>query len=273
MGQAKIKENPLEDVEYGDDKATSAESELRALYIDLLQKTLTNEIYGDLPMDPWSGGKYDATKRALGRDWPSQAMTMIGAKRMANLRQLTESVINQGVPGDFIETGVWRGGACVFVRGILKSYGVTDRRVWVADSFEGLPPPDPNCPQDAGDKHHTWEPLAISQEQVRDNFSKLGLLDDQVKFLKGWFKDTLPGAPIERLAILRLDGDMYGSTMDALLPLYAKVSRGGFVIVDDFGAVQGCRQAIADFRAANNITSPIIDIDGVGVFWQVGAQG
>ncbi|WKW51656.1 TylF/MycF family methyltransferase [Rhodomicrobium lacus] len=273
MGQAKIKDNNLGEVEYANDAAGFFESDLRALYIDLLQKTLTNEIYGDLPMDPWSGGKYDPAKRALGRDWPSQAMTMIGAQRLANLRQLTETVIREGVPGDFIETGVWRGGACILVRGILKAYGVTDRRVWVADSFEGLPPPDPDCPQDAGDKHHTWAPLAISQEEVKNNFSKLGLLDDQVKFLKGWFKDTLPAAPIERLAILRLDGDMYGSTMDALLALYSKVSRGGFVIVDDFGAVLGCRQAIADFRAANNITSPIIDIDGVGVFWRVGAQG
>jgi O-methyltransferase/8-demethyl-8-(2,3-dimethoxy-alpha-L-rhamnosyl)tetracenomycin-C 4'-O-methyltransferase len=273
MGQAKIKDNNLGDVEYANDAAGFFESDLRALYIDLLQKTLTNEIYGDLPMDPWSGGKYDPAKRALGRDWPSQAMTMIGAQRLTNLRQLTETVIREGVPGDVIETGVWRGGACILVRGILKAYGVTDRRVWVADSFEGLPPPDPDCPQDAGDKHHTWAPLAISQEEVKNNFSKLGLLDDQVKFLKGWFKDTLPAAPIERLAILRLDGDMYGSTMDALLALYSKVSRGGFVIVDDFGAVLGCRQAIADFRAANNITSPIIDIDGVGVFWRVGAQG
>lgn len=243
--------------------------DVRTLYIDLLQNILTNEIYGDAPIDPWSGGHYDPAQRALGRDWPSQAFTMIGTKRMANLRQLMEHVIAADIPGDFIETGVWRGGACIYMRGILKAYGITDRRVWVADSFEGLPVADPNFPQDAGDVHHTFTQLAISQDQVEQNFAKLGLLDDQVRFLKGWFKDTLPGAPIDRLAILRLDGDMYGSTWDALSALYHKVSPFGFVIVDDWGAVPACREAVMDFRAAHNIESPVYDIDGLGAFWQV----
>jgi O-methyltransferase/8-demethyl-8-(2,3-dimethoxy-alpha-L-rhamnosyl)tetracenomycin-C 4'-O-methyltransferase len=241
----------------------------RLLYIELLQKILTNEIYGDAPFDPWSGGKFDPALRAVGRDWPSQAMTMIGSKRMENLRDLVRWVLENNVSGDFIETGAWRGGACIFMRGILKAYGITDRNVWVADSFEGLPPPNPAYPADRGDKHHTWEQLAVSLEEVKANFAKLALLDDKVKFLKGWFKDTLPSAPIERLAILRLDGDMYGSTMEALMALYSRVVPRGFVIVDDFGAVEGCRRAINDFRLVHGIKSPIIDIDGMGVFWQV----
>jgi O-methyltransferase len=104
---------------------------------------------------------------------------------------------------------------------------------------------------------------------VKENFRKFGLLDEQVAFLPGWFSETLAAAPIERLALLRLDGDMYASTMDALTALYHKVSPGGFVIVDDYGAVPACRQAVTDFREARGIKAQIVDIDGLGVFWQV----
>lgn len=208
-------------------------------------------------------------QREEGRDWPVLAHTMIGLKRMNNLQSCVEDVIQKGVPGDLIETGVWRGGACIFMRGILNAYGVRDRRVWVADSFEGLPAPNPaKYPADTGDIHHTMRQLAISVEQVQSHFSKYGLLDDQVKFLKGWFRDTLPSAPIDRLAVARLDGDMYESTMDGLTHLYPKLSCGGYLIVDDYGAVSACKQAVEDYRGAHNITEPIVEIDWGGVYWQ-----
>jgi O-methyltransferase len=142
--------------------------------------------------------------------------------------------------------------------------------MFVAGSFEGLPPPDPEqYPADSGDLHHTVRELAISLDQVRANFAKYGLLDDEVVFLKGWFKDTLPAAPIERLAVLRLDGDMYESTMDVLRHLYPKVSPGGYVIVDDYGCVPACRQAVEDYRRDHAIDAPICEIDEWGVYWQV----
>jgi len=241
----------------------------QSLYLDLIQKCITNTIYEDPPQDNWSGGKYNSKIRDCGLDWPSKAHTMIGNKRMTNLRRLTENVITHNIPGDLIETGVWRGGACIYMRAILKAYGITDRVVWCADSFEGLPEPDPDLyPQDGGDTHHTYEPLKISLEEVKSNFAKYDLLDEQVKFLKGWFKDTLPDASIEQLSILRLDGDMYQSTTEGLIYLYDKLSSGGYVIVDDYGAVRGCRAAVHDFRKHRNITSPIQNIDGVGVYWQ-----
>jgi hypothetical protein len=196
---------------------------------------------------------------------------MIGLKRLDNLEFCIEEVIAKGVPGDLIETGVWRGGATIFMRAVLKAYGVTDRCVWVADSFAGLPPPDAGkYPHDAGDRLHEARELAVSLEQVKANFDRYGLLDDQVRFLKGWFRDTLPTAPIERLAVLRLDGDMYQSTMDALANLYPKVSQGGYVIVDDYSAIPACRQAVHDYRSANGITEEIRDIDWTGIFWQKG---
>ena len=208
-------------------------------------------------------------RRTEGRDWPVLAHTMIGLKRLDNIQFCVERVLADGVPGDLIETGVWRGGATIFMRAILKVYGVTDRRVWVADSFEGLPIPDPEkYPDDAGDIHHTYPTLAISLEEVRANFKAYGLLDSQVRFLKGWFRDTLPGAPIEKLAVIRLDGDMYESTMDGLVNLYPKLSTGGFVIVDDYGAVPGCRKAIEDFRQMRGIKNKMEQIDWGGVYWQ-----
>jgi len=193
---------------------------------------------------------------------------MIGKARMSQIRAAVFQVVNNNVPGDLVETGVWRGGACIYMRAILKALDVRDRIVWAADSFEGLPPADPaRYPADADDKHHGFFQLVVSLEEVQANFAKYGLLDDQVRFLPGWFKDTLPAAPIGKIAVLRLDGDMYESTMDALTPLYDKVSPGGVVIVDDYGAVPACRQAIDDYRRAHHIEAPITRIDGLGVYW------
>jgi len=211
----------------------------------------------------------DLERRAGGRDWPADAETMIGLKRLNNLQFCIEQVLRVDVPGDFIETGVWRGGACIFMRAALQAYGDITRQVWVADSFEGLPKPDGRYQQDKGDRH--WKKsdfLGVSLDQVKANFSRYGLLDDRVRFLKGWFKDTLPTAPIERLAIIRLDGDMYASTMDSLQNLYPKLSVGGYVIIDDYGEILSCRQAVDDFRAANQIETPVIPIDLGGVYWQ-----
>jgi O-methyltransferase len=117
---------------------------------------------------------------------------------------------------------------------------------------------------------HT-EPVWVAPfEAARHNFERFDLLDDQVVFLKGWFKDTFPKAPIERLAVLRVDADLYASTMDALTLLHAKVSPGGYVIVDDYGALASAAQAVTDFRAKEGITAEIHKIDWTGIYWQKG---
>lgn len=204
--------------------------------------------------------------RLDGNDWAPTAHTMIGMKRLDNIQFCIEEIIRYNIPGDFIETGVWRGGATIFMRAMLKAYNIKDRCVWVADSFEGLPKPD--CEQDAGNNLYTVRELAIPLNEVKRNFTNYDLLDDQVCFLEGWFKDTLPSAPIDKLALLRLDGDMYGSTMDALENLYYKLSVGGYIIIDDYGVMEGCKNAVHDFRMENGITEEIIRIDHSGVYWQ-----
>lgn len=254
------------------------------LYIDLLKRCVSNSIYDDdvdlskgtVAVDPQMGKHVtadavhiDPRPKYYGAIWPSRAHTMIGIPRLDNIQYCVEEVLRGRVQGDLIETGVWRGGATIFMRGILKAYGVTDRRVWVADSFEGLPPPDRHrYPKDANAEFHKYKQLAVSLDEVRGNFERYGLLDGQVRFLKGWFRDTLPTAPIEKLAVMRLDGDMYESTMDALVSLYPKLSPGGFVIIDDYNSVQACNAAVEDFRKERGITTALSLIAGCGAFWR-----
>jgi O-methyltransferase len=213
--------------------------------------------------------EYKKELREVGKDWPIHADTMVGLKRLENIEFCVKEVLKEGIEGDFIETGVWRGGSVIFMKAILRALDEDNRVIWVADSFEGLPVPDEKKYEaDKGDKHYRHTELAVSLEQVKWNFEKYGLLDANVRFLKGWFKDTLPVAPIEKLSILRLDGDLYESTMDALTSLYPKLAKGGYLIVDDWGAVEGCKKAVLDYRKANGVVEEIVPIDWAGVYWK-----
>lgn len=214
--------------------------------------------------------RYDETHRAVGLDWPSRAESMIGLARMTNIEECVSTIVAEDVPGDLIETGVWRGGASIFMKANLVAWGDVERTVWVADSFEGLPPPDPTrFPADAGDRNHELGGLAVGARTVQHNFERYGLLDERVQFLVGWFKDTLPSAPVESLALMRLDGDMYESTIQALESLYPKLSPGGFCIIDDYGSHSSqAGQAVRDYRRMHSIDEEIIDIDGSGAFWR-----
>lgn len=261
------------------------------LYLDLLKQVLTRtglESY-ELP-GPWGWKrklyipvkfllhlvwdlqlvkKIDPERRKAGADWPADAETMVGMERLDNLHECIRNIINDGVPGDLIETGVWRGGASIFMRGALKAYGDQERIVWVADSFEGLPPGDESRGvKYEGDDLHKFSELAVPLETVKANFAKYRLLDDRVRFLQGFFADTLPTAPVERLSLMRLDGDMYDSTMVALESLYPKLSVGGYVIIDDYGALVECKEATEDFRRKHDITDELKQIDWAGHYWR-----
>lgn len=211
----------------------------------------------------------DKEKRIIGGDWPYKAESMIGLKRMENIRDCVVDIIENNIPGDLIETGVWRGGATIFMKAILTAYSISNRNVWVADSFAGLPRPDGvKYMADINDKHYTFSQLNVPLEKVQYNFNKYNLLDSNVKFLKGWFKDTLPTLKNETFSIIRLDGDMYESTMDALVNLYPVLSVGGYIIIDDWGAVAACKQAVIDYRKQNNINNEITNIDDYGIYWK-----
>lgn len=245
-------------------------AKVTAMYLDLLERVVANTIYGDPRNQFGELLPYSEERRQVGRDIPSAAHTMIGARRLRHLRVLAEAAIREGVPGDFVETGVWRGGACILLAGVLRAHGVDDRKVVAADSFEGLPPPDPRYAKDALTvfDFHLRPDLAVDLETVRGNFERYGLLDDHVVFLPGYFKDTLPLYPREQIAILRMDGDLYSSTMDTLVNLYPRVASGGWIICDDYGVVIDARRAVLDFRAQHGISETMIAVDGDAVFWR-----
>jgi O-methyltransferase len=247
----------------------------RALYLELLKKVITDTVYKTEP---------DHDNQNTGAFVPAftfhyirgTAVSMLPATRLDNIRDCIMTILRDGIPGDLIETGVWRGGACIYMRGVLKSSGINDRTVWVADSFEGLPEPDASQhPREAEFFHSPllqkgYQRMAASLEEVKCNFQAFGLLDQNVSFIKGWFEQTLPNAPIKKLALLRVDGDYYQSTMAALNALYDRISPGGFVIVDDYGEDlwTNCREAVDDFRQSKNITEAMQRVDSKCVFWQ-----
>ncbi len=256
------------------DPSRLAEPAIR-LYLDLLKRSLTNTLFEAEP-DADQENELRFVHGFIHHYINGSAVSMLPLKRFDHLQSCIEDVLAREIAGDLIEAGVWRGGATIFMRAALKAYGATDKTVWVADSFEGLPEPDAEkFPLEA--KAHrgpvmtkTYKHLAASLEEVQRNFRAYGMLDDQVRFLKGWFKDTLPNAPIEALAILRLDGDFYESTRDGLVNLYDKLSIGGYAIIDDYGETSWtyCRKAVDEFRRERGIEEPLVRVDSKCHFWR-----
>jgi O-methyltransferase len=256
-------------------------------YLDLLKHALANTLYEEstwrqlTPTKAWrksllklldaygykivSAPKYDHDRRLNGLDHPGIGYTMIGLKRLDNIEQLLRIIAREKVPGDILEAGVWRGGAAIFAQGCLKALG-EDRTLWLADSFQAMP--RPVLPQDEGWDMSQAFHLVAGSDYVRSNFEKFDLWSDNVRFLEGWFSETLGKAPVQKIALLRMDGDLYKSTMDILTNLYDKVVTGGFLIVDDYFTWIPCRKAVHDFFDARNEKISPIAIDGDGVYWR-----
>ena len=269
------------------------------MYLELLKRCLLNEIYLDDELrllylrDCLSGDEvfdyavyhdirtarseaYAALRatREIGR-FPDRNIhrsgfshTMIGRQRLDGLHECLDKVVEKGIPGDFMECGVWRGGACILMAGFLKVHGIYGRKVILADSFDGLPAstlvPDQRLKLDKS----VYPELAVSLDEVRMNFETYGLLDETVHFLKGWFRDTLHDTPSDLLALLRLDGDLYEFTADSLTALYDRVALGGIVIIDDWGVLPACRQAVEDFFSNRHEALPeMIEMDWSGVYF------
>jgi hypothetical protein len=306
-------------------KASSTE-----LYLDVLKRSLVNLIYYESshPIHIYGPDKnikladgLDLYARVHGEDLPANAMSMIGIKRLNNIQECIEDVLDNNVPGDLIETGACKGGATIFMRGVLKAFN-SNRKVYVCDTFNDAEPPTSwlahvimgwvaNClvsipstfvrnklikllwslQKDFPQVHRGGElgedeqrftifllknlihlrPVPSVQKafkHVQSNFARYGLLDDQVVFLKGWFSDTIPKANIKKISILRMDGDTYESTIDAMNLCYDKLQSGGYCIVDDYWALEDCKRAVDEYRAKHNVTEEIMRIDGLSCYWQ-----
>jgi hypothetical protein len=204
------------------------------------------------------------------RNYTEFSYTLVGRKRLDHLQQCVEDALDSGVPGDFLEAGVWRGGCCILMRAVLEARNCRDRRVWLADSFTGLPSSERAEDRDYAMDSSRLPVLAVSEEEVRRNFERFDLLDDQLRFLPGWFEETLPGSDTGPLALLRVDCDLYASTLTVLDSLYSRVSPGGWVVIDDYGILPPCKQAVDEFRARHGITAALERIDDHAVCWRAG---
>jgi len=261
-------------------------------YVSLLRKAARQEIYGAPAPKP---SAIDDLKRAeahlgdlqqrFGEKLHLDALDVHGyflanspvahslgeRAQLDNTQACVEQALADGVPGDLIETGVWQGGQTILMRGVLKAHGVCDRRVFVADSFEGLPEADPEKDLDDAIALGVLDGIGrfrVTADAVRENFARYDLLDEQVVVLEGWFCDTLPQADFGCFAVIRLDGDFFDSTRDAIEQLYPRLSPGGYVIVDDYGCPFGCRRAIDEYRAKHGVTAAICRVNRQTVYWR-----
>jgi hypothetical protein len=245
----------------------------RELYLGLMERVVCNWIYADGAIRGDKEVPFDQQQRNVGKDIPVVAHSMIGLQRLRHLRWAVETALAEDIPGDLMECGVWRGGAVALARAVLAAHDEKIRRVWAVDSFAGLPPPDPRFPQDqdTGFDFHKRPELSVGLDDVRENIARYGLLDEQVVFLKGWFHESLPTLPRLKLAVLRVDGDLYSSTTDVLEVMYPNLSPGGIVILDDYGPVVDSQRAVLHFRARHGISDVMLAVDQDAVFWRKGS--
>lgn len=248
--------------------------QLRKAYLDVLKLCLC-DLHGTTAVSVWRDPERgmmsrvlredDLQIRAFGVDWPLQGLTMVGLSRLDDLQSCVESIVTHGVEGDLIEAGTWRGGASMLMRATLDSLGATDRRVWLADSFEGFPEPDDAHPDT--ERLADVEYVAVPMDEVRGNFARFGL-EVGVEYRPGFFHETMPGLRGNRWSIVRLDGDSYEATWLTLQSLYPGLSVGGYLIVDDYGALEECRRAVGEFRERHGIEEPIEEVDWTAVRWR-----
>jgi O-methyltransferase len=196
--------------------------------------------------------------RAAGMDWPLHGLTMVGLERLDDVQACVESIVRDGIEGDVIEAGAWRGGAALVMRATLDTLG-DGRTVVVADSFEGFPPGD--------EQLSGIDFLAAPLEEVRESFARLGC-DRGVEFVPGFFEQSLAALAGRRWAIVRLDADTYEPTRAALRALYPGLAKGGYLIVDDYGSFEGCRRAVDEFRREYGIEEPLEPVDFTCARWR-----
>ena len=248
--------------------ATPGLEGLRAAYLELLKLCLC-DLAGTATTSVWTHTDGSLLSRELagdeleirvsGADWPLHGATMVGLRRLDDLQACVETIVRDGVEGDLIEAGTWRGGASILMRATLDALGDGDRTVCVADSFQGFPAAD--------EQFAPIDYLAVPVEDVRANFARLGY-EQGLRFVAGFFEDTLSDLAGERWSLLRLDGDTYEATRTTLQALYPGLSAGGYVIVDDYGALEECRRAVDEFRAEHGIEDPIEEVDWTCVHWR-----
>ncbi|WP_051341134.1 TylF/MycF/NovP-related O-methyltransferase [Azospirillum halopraeferens] len=187
--------------------------------------------------------------------------TMSSSTRMYALYKAVHYVVDAGIPGDFVECGVWRGGSVMVIAMALLQRGVTDRVIHLFDTFEGMPAPSDRdvsilnepaahllATQDPQDPASVW--CVADLNQVKRNVFATGYPEARFRFVPGRVEDTIPAAAPHDVALLRLDTDWYESTRHELEQLYPRLAPGGVLIIDDYGHWRGSRQAVDEYFSA-----------------------
>jgi hypothetical protein len=176
--------------------------------------------------------------------------TLAGPERTISLIRAVKYLVENEIPGDLVECGVWKGGSMMAVALTLLRLNRADRRLWLYDTFTGMSEPTAedisNCGYSA-QKDFEAEWLRISKEKVRAAIAKTGYDLGRVEFVEGKVEDTIPTRSPDRIALLRLDTDWYESTRHEFIHLYPRLSRGGVLLVDDYGHWQGARKATDEY--------------------------
>ncbi|MCB0726025.1 MAG: class I SAM-dependent methyltransferase [Ignavibacteriae bacterium] len=189
--------------------------------------------------------------------------TMTSLESLYYTYRSVKYAIENNIPGDFIECGVWKGGNTMMVALTLMNMKSTDRKIYLYDTFEGMSAPtekdvsyknedaDIEYKESQKGDHNEWcySPL----DEVKNNLYSTGYPKDKIVFVKGKVEDTIPGTLPEKIAILRLDTDWYESTYHELVHLYPLLSEKGFLIIDDYGYWQGAREAVEQYFKENNV--------------------
>lgn len=248
--------------------------------LDRLNDQLTGFAEQSTSVQPGAGDSsqlvrspFDASTRKRGADWCDGCYTMTGTFRLNNVRSSLEQVFKDNVNGDFLEAGAWRGGASIFARAVMLAAGQQARRVYVCDSFAGLPRASTPMDNDHWSRMHFLE---VSVDEVQNSFEKFKVLDDNVHFEKGFFVHSLPPLRLRlqqegrKLAVVRGDGDMFESFYDILFNLYDLVPVGGYFICDDCPSILVAEKAIHQFRQHHGITEHIMRVEEseAGTFWR-----
>jgi hypothetical protein len=188
--------------------------------------------------------------------------TMTSPERLlANMDAVTY-VVQRGIPGAIVECGVWRGGSSLVMIRALQGLGVSDRDVFLYDTFTGMTKPtsldtsrfdEPALEvwEDTPPSETPWNdafgPAAFNVEDVRGLITATGYPGDRLHIVAGPVEETIPGTIPEGIALLRLDTDWYESTKHELHHLYPRLSPGGVLIIDDYGHWEGARRAVDEY--------------------------
>lgn len=244
---------------------TLPEHSNRDAYLDLIKRAITNYSYlgGDAAFEQFRCvTHYDVAHGEWRIDPLARPATLLTKSQLDLIEMAVLAVEEQGVPGDFIEAGVWRGGAIILMRALLNAYKIEGRKIVAADSFAGIP----KNTRARNDPVDLWSDRWVaSLEEVRGNIARFGLLDDRIEFVAGFFADSLKSLAGRSFAVIRLDSDSYDSVEESLVCLYPLLSKGGVIIIDDWHLV-GCRMAVLDYRIRHRITEEIKVCDG-NAYW------